>query len=184
RRGVAGLVELLADGDAELACRAEEMLLRVAREDAPQAGTGAGTLAERKVCRADWREWLTKKGDGLDLAKLDLAPPFFRYTLIPEIHGGRIWQPGPDGKQRWELKNANMPRDAQWLPGNRVLVCEVNTNRIAEYNLEGKLLWSPPCNDPAYAVRLGNGNTFISSHAHSFEVTPDGKEVYSHHAQG
>jgi hypothetical protein len=70
------------------------------------------------------------------------------------------------------------------VPGNRVLVCEVNTNRIAEYDMQGKLVWSHPCPDPAYAQRLPNGNTFIASHNRSFEVTRDGKEVYGHNAEG
>jgi hypothetical protein len=185
RRAVKTLVDLLGDGPEALAWRAEEYLLRLAGDNAPLgASSGSGTPDDRKK----WRDaWCATQGDKLDLARAEQVTPFLRHILIPEMHGGRIREvgPGPDNKPLWELRNGNMPRDAQVLPGGRVLVCECgNVHRVAEYEIRsGKLLWSHPVNDPAYAQRLANGNTFIATHNDCCEVTPKGLEVYKHTAE-
>jgi hypothetical protein len=145
--------------------------------------SGLGSPEERKKWHAAWVGWYDKQGGQVDLARLDEALPFQRLTLVPEMHGGKVWEVGADGKVRWTLDGLRMPRDAQVLPGGRVLVCEVTTNRVAEFDLKGNVVWSHPAPDPAYAQRLVNGNTFIATHQRSFEVTRDGKEVYSHQAE-
>jgi hypothetical protein len=72
------------------------------------------------------------------------------------------------------------------LPGGRVLVPEYSQNRVAEYDLDGKLLWQASVRFPTSAVRLANGNTLAVSmrEKRAVEVDRDGKEVWSHTAEG
>jgi hypothetical protein len=72
------------------------------------------------------------------------------------------------------------------LPGGRVLVPEYSQNRVAEYDLSGKLLWQANVSFPTSAVRLANGHTLAVSMREKrvVEVDRDGKEVWSHTAEG
>jgi outer membrane protein assembly factor BamB len=79
--------------------------------------------------------------------------------------GGRIWECGPDGKQRWELTNLGGPVDVQVLPGGRLLIPEYYNSRVTERDRDGKILWeSPKLNSNTVgAQRLPNGNTLIAT---------------------
>jgi HEAT repeat protein len=177
RRGVPALIDLLADAPAERASKAEELLLRLAGELAPEASAGAGTPEERKRWRETWAGWWRERGPKVDLARLDEATPYLGLTLVPEMHGNKVWECGKDGKVRWELTGLSQPRDARVLPGGRVLIAEVTAGLVTERDRKGKLLWSHKVQDPAYVERLANGNTFVGTHNRAFEVTPAGKEI-------
>ncbi len=68
------------------------------------------------------------------------------------------------------------------LPGGRVLVPLYSENRVVEYDFDGNVLWQASATRPTSAVRLPSGNTLIVSQTPSrvFEITPQGKEVWSH----
>jgi HEAT repeat protein len=72
------------------------------------------------------------------------------------------------------------------LPGGRVLVPEYSQNRVAEYDLDGKLLWQAHVRFPISAVRLANGNTLVVSMTERkvVELNREGREVWSHAAEG
>src|SRR5262249_40231782 len=50
------------------------------------------------------------------------------------------------------------------LPSGHVLVPEMRNNRVAEYDMEGKVVWQVPFNQPIAAVRLSNGNTLVTAY--------------------
>jgi HEAT repeat protein len=177
RRGVPALIDLLADAPAERAGRAEELLLRMAGEQAPEVSAGTGTPEERKRWREAWAGWWRERGPKVDLARLDEATPYLGLTLVPEMHGNKVWECGKDGQVRWELTGLSQPRDAQALPGGRVLVAEVTAGLVTERDRKGNVVWSHKVQDPAYVERLPNGNTFVGTHNRAFEVTPGGKEI-------
>src|SRR5262249_15276855 len=102
----------------------------------------------------------------------------------PEMHGARVWECDRSGKVRWEITGLQQPRDAFVLPNGRVLVCEVQANRVTERDLKGNIHWTHPVSDPAYVERLPNGNTFIGNHHRAVEVTPGGKEVFAYAPEG
>jgi hypothetical protein len=153
------------------------LLLRVAGEQAPQASAGAGTPEERKRWCEAWALWWRERGPKADLARLDEAPPYLGLTLVPEMHGNKVWECGKDGQVRWELTGLSQPRDARVLAGGRVLIAEVTAGLVTERDRKGRLVWSHKVQDPAYVERLPNGNTFVGTHNRAFEVTPAGKEI-------
>ena len=100
-----------------------------------------------------------------DLAKLEEAEKLMGFTLIMEMDQfqggavGRIVEVGPDGKQRWDMKNLAYPVDALVIPGNRVIVAELNTNRVTEREIAtGKEIWGQTIFQPINLQRLSNGH--------------------------
>jgi len=70
------------------------------------------------------------------------------------------------------------PWDAQWLPGNRILVAEYNGQRVTERNLKGDILWQVAVGSwPMQAERLPNGHTFIACRNMLLEVDRAGRHV-------
>jgi len=60
-----------------------------------------------------------------------------------------------------------------------ILAAHMDNNKVTEYDMDGKVLWSLAVPSPWAANRLDNGNTLISSNKGFVrEVTPDGKTVW------
>jgi HEAT repeat protein len=47
------------------------------------------------------------------------------------------------------------------LPGDRILVSQANTQKVIEYNLEGKAVWEASVSQPGWPHRLANGRTLV-----------------------
>jgi hypothetical protein len=180
KAAVPALVDLLGGDSADLRWQAEDILVRLAGDRAP-ALEGSLDEAGRKRWRDAWAAWWDRHGATVDLARLGERSPFLNLTLVPEMHANKVWEFGPDGKVRWELKeDLKTPIDAQVLPGGRVLVAELNGGRVTERDPKGRVLWQHAVNTPVACQRLPNGNTFIATNYHAFVVTPAGKEVWSY----
>jgi HEAT repeat protein len=183
---VPALLKLLAETPLPVAWSAEELLCRLAGEQAPQVSLGAGKDDERRKCRDAWTEWWDKHGGTLDLAKIDLDQRLLGLTLIVTLDGatrGKVWEVGLDGKARWEINDVQGPIDARVVPGNRVLIAEYYGRKVTERDFTGKILWTFDVpNRPIAVQRLPNGNTLIGTNTDIQEVTPDGKTVFSHRA--
>jgi hypothetical protein len=180
------LLKLLTDGPVEYAYQVEDVLCQLIGEGKAPATLSGGDEAVRKKCRTAWEQWWTENGAKVDLAKLTGGEPLKGLTLIIEVDGvggpggqGRVWECGPDGKQRWEWLNVNGPVDIQVLPGGRFLVAEYYASRVAERDREGKIIWESPrlTGNTVAAQRLPNGNTLIATMNEVTEVSRDGKRV-------
>jgi HEAT repeat protein len=188
REAVPALVALLGEGPLSLACRAEELLGRLAGAEAPEAGLGAGNADERRRCREAWAAWWEARGARADLARLRSEDPPLGLTLVCEFDGpnrGRVAELGKDGKARWEVTSLEGPNDAQLLPGGRVLVAERNGNRVTERDRRGRVVWECPAPRQAIACqRLPGGTTLVATFTELFEVTRDGKRVFEYRHPG
>ncbi len=174
---VAPLIDLLAEPDTLLAWQVEEVLFRLAGDQAPIVPFDTRTVASRANRRAAWVAWWRARGDQVDLARA-AEDGLLGLTLAVEMDNGRIWESGLDGKCRWELRTFQAPIDAQLLPGGRLLVAEHNGRRVVEVDLLGNEHWSCRLSgNPIACQRLPNGNTFIATYTHLLEVTPAGREV-------
>jgi HEAT repeat protein len=171
RAGLPALVRLLNDAPPELAGRAEEMLFRLAGDQAPQTAT----TGEKR--EAAWQRWLRERGDRADLARLDSLPPYLGFTLVVEPNANTVWECDHAGRVRWQINGLSRPHDAQLLANGHVLVCEHGASRVTERDSRGAILWSHAVQDPRYVERLANGNTFIATPRQAFEATPAGEEI-------
>jgi hypothetical protein len=184
--GIPILIALLAEGPLPAAWSAEELLGRVAGEQAPAVALGAGQQADRRKCRDAWDEWWRTHQTRVDLGPLDLSERLRGLTLLCASDGynggaGRVWEIGLDGMTRWEINDVRGPVDAQMLPGNRILIAEQVGRRVTERDMQGKILWEfKPAANVVAAQRLPNANTFIATNDKLYEVNREGKEVIAY----
>ena len=73
-------------------------------------------------------------------------------------------------------------RHVRLTPNGTMVVANTQLNKVVEYDFDGNVLWQASATRPTSAVRLPSGNTLIVSQTPSrvFEITPQGKEVWSH----
>jgi HEAT repeat protein len=186
KAAVPALIALLAEGPADLAWPAEDLLCRLVGEQSPPATLGDGNEAERRRCRAAWAAWWKANAARADLAALGREEAALGLYVLSEHNEsgkgmGRVWACGRDGKQRWEIDSVTHPVDARLLPGGRVLVAEHQGKRVTERDRQGKVLWQHPVTNHAVSCqRLPNGNTFIATYTEVLEVTRAGKTVFSY----
>jgi hypothetical protein len=187
KAAVPAFVSLLGDAPLTLAWQAEEVLYRLAPDDVSQPSLGTGADEDRKKCREGWEKWWKANESKIDLAKVKTEEPYRGFTVTTEYdgnEGGRVWEFGPDGKVRWQIKDLNGPNDVQILPGGRVLIAERNNSKVTERDRDGKILWEYTVNNSAIAAqRLPNGNTLIATFGELIEVTKDKKVVHQHAEQ-
>jgi hypothetical protein len=183
---VPALIDLLgspAVREAQVAS-VEEFLCRLAEAKAPALSYGPDAAAHKKYHDA-WEKWWRDEGAGLPAARLQEAAAGPRgNTLVILLDLGRVLDLDAGNKTRFRLDGLEFPLDAQFLPGERVLVAEHQGNRVTERDRDNKVLWQFKTDAPLMAQRLPNGNTFLATQTQLLEVTPDGKEVFSHGAPG
>jgi HEAT repeats/PQQ-like domain len=184
KRAVATLVDLLADGPLEITERVEVLLLHIAGERTAGIYREGESAAERKKWRDAWARWWDAHGSKIDLANIPEQPPFLNLTVLPEMNANKVWECGPDGKERWQITDLRTPIDAHALPTGRVLVAEMEGNRVTERDRQGKVRWQFKVQRPVVCQRLANGNTYIGTNHKVFEVTPAGKEVFAYSPEG
>jgi len=188
KRAVDTLIVLLADTNLITAHLAEDMLFRLADSQKAPEVTVNNDESSRNRARSAWEAWWKEHRDKIDLAKLNLDQAVMGYTVIAEYsdsgHGmGRVWECGPDGKQRWEITDVSSPMDVQVLRNGHVLIAE--RGRITERNSTGKVLWEVKVQADATACqRLANGNTVAFTYNGIFEYERDGKEIFRYQHNG
>jgi HEAT repeat protein len=178
------LIDLVTRLPREHSWQAQEVLVRLAGESAPQTVAGDDDGARRKSADA-WAAWWKANADRTDLSRLAAVRQTLGYTLVVLVEDsgmGRVVELGRDGKVRWQVEGLQYPVDAWVLPGNRVLVGEYNGMKVTERDFTGKVLWekATPGGRVVNVQRLANGHTFIATHNAVMEVDRAGKEVFSH----
>ena len=185
KKAVPVLIALLREARADVSWQAEELLCRIAGDQAPQLSVKAGDDAECRKCQEAWNKWWAAHGRRLDLDRVRLGQRLLGLTLIVVMDGHKggsaVWECGADGKPRWEITGLQSPIDAQVLAGNRVLIAEYGGRSVTERDLKGKVLWEHKVNSqPVTCQRLANGNTVIATLQNIVEVTHAGKEIFTH----
>jgi hypothetical protein len=119
----------------------------------------------------------------VDLAKIDAREHLLGYTVIIEQWNrgrgqGRVVEVDAKGKVRWQIENLAAPIDAQVSAnGTRVVIAELNAQRIAERDLKGNILWQQAMQQPLGSQRLPSGNTLLIGRNILMEVDREGKQV-------
>jgi hypothetical protein len=179
KEAVPVLIDMLATLPTALAWQAEDLLLRLADEQAPVVSLG-GDAAARRKCRDAWASWWQEHGDKTDLSKLATTEVLLGYTLLVFLDAGQLVELGPDDKPRLRINGLELPLDAQMLPNGHVLIAEHNGNRVTERDDKGEVLWEVRIAQPLVAQRLANGNTFIATTARLLEVNREGQITAIH----
>jgi HEAT repeat protein len=180
KEAVPVLIDLLGELPTQKGTQAELFLRGVAGDAAPNLYLGADDESRKKVKEA-WQSWWKANAATVVLGRPSTAVRLLGYTLIVSTDWNRLLEVGLDGKIRWQLDGLQYPRDAQVLPGDRILVAEQGIQRVAEWNLKREVLWQKQLNGPPVSVqRQPNGNTFIAMSNGLIEVDRSGKEVFTY----
>jgi len=208
KSAMAILIAQLTDAPDPITWQVQEILARLAGDDAPVFGLGTAA-AEHRQAREDWEKWWAARGEKLyltrvrnegllsggaavagpvamfvDLPRLTGDEPLLGLTLVAGYdghpQGGRVYELGADGQERWAITGLSGPNDVQPLPGGRVLIAERNANRVTERDHKGTILWQQnDMQSPIACMRLPGGNTLVATFGELYEVTPDNKKVHT-----
>jgi HEAT repeat protein len=100
------------------------------------------------------------------------------------INDGRIMKIDSTGKELKSIQTGQaMPAGGiDVLPNGGVLVAQQNTNKVLEYDADGKLVWEAGAPQAVSATRLPNGNVLAASYgqARIFEIDRKGNVVWEH----
>lgn len=174
------LIELLAEASRGIGWQAEEVLYRLAGEQAPKASLGINEES-RKKCRDAWADWWTKNSGAADMSRLQPSWKMLGRSMVVLLDENTVQEMDAQGKVLWQIKDAQFPLDAQSLPNDRVLIAEHASNKVTERDFAGKVHFEKEVGEgPLVAQRLPNGNTFIATAAQLLEVDKEGKEVLSY----
>lgn len=187
KTGVPRLIASIGDVPIAYLSQAEELLQRLAGDQAPSVAVGDGVPAARAKALKSWDQWWQSASTRLDLTRVGDSDSFLGLTTICEydnaagMPGGQVWETARHGSPRWKVSGFLGAMDAQVLPSGNVLVAENSANRVTERAKDGSIKWEHrlPSN-PIACQRLPNGNTFIASYNVVMEVDPQGKTIYSH----
>jgi hypothetical protein len=194
RDAVQVLIDCLKDLPPEKSWTAEELLLRMAGEKAPQVSLGTDEPTRLKCFQA-WNDWWKDNGKKIDLAKIDFTNTLLGYTLVlyqnqpvagkPFKACGWVEELDVAKNVRWKIEVPNLTMYASVVGPDRVLVVERQGQRVTERDFKGNVKWEKaiPGTNVLSAQRLTNGNTFIVANNMLVEYDPKGKEVYSYRRQ-
>jgi PQQ-like domain len=186
KEAVPVLIDLLDQLPPQPAWQAEDLLLRLAGDQAPAVDLGRDAAAHHK-CREVWTLWWQQHSEQVNLSRLHEPPPLLGYTLLVLLDAGKVMELDAQDRPRFQFDGLQKPLDAQMLPGERVLIAEHDASRVTERNRKGEILWEKLLvgsdqvpEGPLVAQRLPNGNTFIATERRLLEVDRDGKEVFQY----
>lgn len=183
RAGLPHLLATLRTGDLPLALRAEELLWRVAREQAPPRLIKSA--ADRDAVRAAWEKWYSDHGAKADLARLREDEQERGWIVVADDEEigkspGAVKFFDTKGKKLRAVEKLESPADVVLLSGGRLLVAEHWSSRVTERDSQGRILWEHKTADkPVVALRLADGGTFIATYAEILEVDRAGVVRYS-----
>ncbi len=93
--------------------------------------------------------------------------------------GSSVTEVTPEGKTVWEHSFGTQVYSVQHLPNGNVLVALLSRSRIEEVDRDKKVVWTHKVNSPADAFRLPGGNTLVTGNNVAYEITPEGKKLWS-----
>jgi HEAT repeat protein len=172
------LIALVGELPPEGSASAEEYLLKLARDNPPKdLPDGDDNRKKRSVAWDKWWNDNKTRDVMVDCFTSIIRERFHGYTLLVQANNNQIVEMDKDGKTpRWTI--TGLFKDAQVLPGNRVLVAEHGGRKVTERNLEGQVLWQKVVPSwPIRAERLKNGRTFIVCRNMLLLVDRGGREL-------
>jgi len=182
--GVPALIKLIESDSPEDAEVAEDLLAVLAGDKAPEQPADLDAPKAKQNYRKEWEAWWKGASAKFDMSKVDFEGVSRNYTLVG-VNGyrnkviGKVMELDNAGKVKWELgDDLQYPVYACKTKRDRVLVCEYNANKVVEYDLKKKAVWTKQLNtQPLICDRLPNGNTFIVTRNQLLVYDRGGKEV-------
>jgi hypothetical protein len=171
------LLEILPPGDTGLI---EDALYLLAGEKAPAITAGADADS-RRAYKTAWLAWWIEFGPTAELGKLTQPAKILGHTMMVFLDEGKLLELDSAKRERWKIDGLAFPLDAQYLPGDKVLIAEQGGNRVTERDVKtGKIVWEKQVAEPLMAQRLPNGTTLIAARHQIIEVDRGGRTLHTH----
>ena len=100
------------------------------------------------------------------------------YTLVVLLDEGRVMELGTDNQPRWQVDNLVFPLDAQFLPGDRVLVRRVPRRARHRAQPQGRGPLAKAHRRPARRPAAAERQHLHRHRSAMLEVDRDGKEIF------
>ncbi|MCI0461213.1 MAG: PQQ-binding-like beta-propeller repeat protein [Gemmataceae bacterium] len=191
KEAVEPLIGTLAHLAPERLWPAEEMLIRLAGEKAPQVSLGSDEPSRQRA-RQLWSEWWERNKGNINLAKADLTQQFLGYTILVQrtfnrvVNGKRLPASGlvveldSNRKERWKIELPTFPVSAEVIGPDRVLVAEYQGGNVTIRDFKGKVQWQKAVGgNPLSAHRLPSGNVFVVMQNRLAEFDAKGTQVWN-----
>ncbi len=164
KTAVASLINLLAEVSLTPGWRAEEVLVRLAGDQAPTVSLGKDE-GSRKRCRDAWNEWWIRAAASTDLAKLDTLPRVLGNTLIVQSEQrnttGQVYEISAAGEVLWRIANLQQPTDAIIHGPDRVLIVEAGNEEVTLRDFRGSVISRKSAPSPYCLQALPNGRVLV-----------------------
>lgn len=184
RSAVPALIGLLAELPPAEAWPVQELLGRMAGENAPATTPGTDEAARRRN-RDAWQGWWDKHGAATDLTKLDTEPGMQGLTLVVvqrhrPVAVGSVLEIDRDKAVTWRIDGLPQPVDAVVLGRDRVAIAEQGTHRVTVRDFQGTEIWGASCQVPGSVQRTHGGTLFVCGRGQLTEYDPaaDFRVVY------
>lgn len=181
KESVPALIDLLTDLPQGSGWRAEEVLIRLAGDSAPQVSLGDDPDA-RKACRDRWLAWWEKNRDSVDLARLEGSPAMLGHTLLVLRHpnglAGQVVEINDKQAVVWKIDGLQQPMDAAVVGKDRVLIAEFTHHNVTERDFNGKSIWTKGVMQPLSIQRLPDGHTIVVTRGQVVEWDQSQRDVF------
>jgi outer membrane protein assembly factor BamB len=165
RKAMPDLIGLLGDLPQGSAWRVEDVLVRLAGDQAPSIAVGTDG-ASRSRSRDAWLAWWQENSARVDLTKLDEQPITLGLTLVvlldPRGIAGQVLEVNANKDVQWRITNLQYPVDAVVVAKDRVVIFEQQNRLLSERDFSGKVIWSQQTNAPSGVQRLPNGHLLVA----------------------
>lgn len=165
----------------------EDLLLQLAGGQHPSGGRFLKDPASLTKARDAWLQWWKEKGAQIPLASFQYQQRIRGLTELTEVDirgysQGRVVIFGPDLREKWSVTGLNYPCDLQPLPNGHILIADMNTSRILEYDAAGSLLRSQFINQQPFVIRSlpdGSVHVICRNNVYLFDKQWKQKQVYA-----
>ncbi len=172
KAGIPVLIALLGELPAAQARQAEDTLVLIAGDQAPQ-------IARPDKARETWAAWWQQHEARIDLMKVAAGSRQLGYTLVVLRTPGTVLEVDRGGRVRWQITGLRYPVDAQVVGKDRVLIAEYQGQRVTERTFKGDILWEKKFNRPVGCQRMRNGNTLIVGRREVLDIKPNGETAFA-----
>lgn len=165
----------------------EDLLLQLTDHQPPPGGRFLKDPASLAKARDAWLQWWKEKGQHLDLATFRYQPRIQGITAIVEVDvrgyaQGRAFVLGPDMRESRSVTGLNYPCDMKLLPNGHILVAEMNTSRVVEFDANGTQVRAQFINQQPFALEIlenGDIQVICRNNVYLFDKQWKQKQLYS-----
>jgi hypothetical protein len=160
----------------------EDLLLQLTGGQHPPEGRFLKDPALLTKTRDAWLQWWKEKGGQINLLTFNYQPRIRGLIELCEVDirgyaQGRAVILGPDLREKWSVTGLNYPSDLCSLANGHVLVSDMNTSRLLEFDATGAAVRTQFINQQPFVLALlSNGDLQVICRNNVYTLDKDWKQ--------